>query len=99
MKKHLSLHKLFVTLALLLTATWSFAGDGDKVEKKKSYSKSYPLSAGEKISLNNRFGEVKIATWDKMEVKVEVTITARAASDEKAQSILDGIHIEDGKNS
>ncbi|HEY4148425.1 MAG TPA: hypothetical protein VGM41_05835 [Chitinophagaceae bacterium] len=98
MKKQLNLHKLFVTLALLLTATWSFATGGDDSEKKKTYSKSYPLSASEKISISNMFGEVKIATWDKMEVKVEVTVTVHAASDEKAQSILDGISIEDGKN-
>jgi hypothetical protein len=98
MKKQLNLHRLCFTLALLLTAAWSFAG-GDDGEKQKTYTKSYPVSATEKISINNEFGEVKIVTWDKPEVNISISITVHASTDEKAQSILDGITIADGKNS
>src|ERR1700730_13337693 len=98
MKKQLNLHKLFFTLALLFCTAWSFA-NGDDGEKKKTISKSYPVSSTDKISISKHFGEVKIVTWDKAEVKAEITVTTHASSDEKAQSILDGITIEDGKNS
>jgi hypothetical protein len=97
MKKHIPLYKLFFTTALLLAAVSTFA-TGEDGEKQKTYSKSYPVKPGERISLNNQFGEVKITTWDKQEVKVDVTITTRATSDEKAQSILDGITIQDGRD-
>lgn len=76
------------------------ASDNDpRVEKKKTYSKIYPLSANDRVSLNNQFGEMKINTWEKNEIKVDVTITARASTDEIAQRILDKISIEDGKTS
>jgi len=85
----------------LLTACISLQvmAGGDLSEKKKSYSKSYPVSSSDKISLTNSFGELKINTWEKNEVKVDVTITGKGNTDERAQEILDKISIEDGKNS
>jgi hypothetical protein len=68
-------------------------------EKSKSYSKSYPLSSSEKVSLDNSFGEMKISTWAKNEVKVDVSITVKSESEETAQRLLDLISIEDSKNS
>jgi hypothetical protein len=84
---------------LLAFAGVLFANDEPGIEKRKSYSKSYPVSSTEKISINNQFGEVKILTWDKAEVQVNVEIMVKASTEEKAQTILDHIKIEDGKNS
>ncbi|HMC85317.1 MAG TPA: hypothetical protein VKI61_07320, partial [Chitinophagaceae bacterium] len=99
MKKHTKVHKQILTVALLLlTSTWLFAADGPEVEKQKSYTKSYPLGSNEKVNINNQFGEVKIITWGKSEVKVDVSVTVKASSDERAQSILDNINIEDSKS-
>jgi hypothetical protein len=67
------------------------------VEKKKTYSKSYTISNSDVISLSNQFGEMRVNSWDRNEVKVDVTITAKAISDERAQEILDNISIEDGR--
>lgn len=88
---------LFITSLALGTQVYA-AGD-PLVEKTKSYSKSYSVSGSDKISLDNQFGDMKISTWDKNEVKVEVTIKAEAGTDAKAQAILDRINIEDGKSS
>lgn len=83
----------------LLTLPWTaFAGDEPKVEKKKNYSKTVTISSSDKISLTNQFGQVKLTTWDRNELKVDVSITAKANSDERAQEILDAINIDDGKN-
>lgn len=93
---------LYLTLTAVLFARASTvlaAGDDPLVEKRKTYSKSYTVGSSEKISLNNSFGEMKMSTWDKNEVKVDITIVAKAATEEKAQEILDKIRIEDGKNS
>ena len=68
------------------------------VTKTKTYSKSYPLSNGDRVSLNNQFGEMKINTWDKNEIKVDVNIEAKGNTDEIAQRILDNIYIEDNKS-
>ena len=94
--KQCSIGLLFT--ALLNVPTLVKAHDGDyKVEKKKNYSKSYPLSGNDKIKLDNSFGEMKITTWEKNEVKVDVAITVRANTDETAQKLLDNIKIQDGK--
>jgi len=98
MKKCTNPYKFLLTLSLLLAAACTFA-NGEDGEKKKTYTKSYPVSASEKISVTNQFGEVRVTTWNKAEVKVDVVVITRSESDERAQSILDGISIEDGKNS
>jgi hypothetical protein len=98
MKVTIKKHRLPLFIALLLLTTQVFAED-PLVEKKKTYSKSYSVSNSDRISLTNQFGEMQINTWDKNEVKVSVTITAEAQTDEKAQAILDHISIEDGKSS
>ena len=100
MKKHTGVYKYILSGAFLLAACNSiFAGGEPGVEKKKTYSKSYPLNGSDKVSINNQFGEVKIATWSKNEVRVDVTITGRGSTEERAQQILDLISIEDGKGS
>jgi len=68
------------------------------IEKRRTYSKSYPLSGSDKVSLSNQFGEMKIITWEKNEIKVDVTIVTKASSDDVAQKIMDKIRIEDGKS-
>lgn len=90
------------SITLLITSlafgTQVLAADDPMVEKKKTYTKSYPLSSSDKITLSNQFGEMKISTWDKNEIKVDVTITAEAGTDERAQQLLDVINIRDDKS-
>ena len=69
-----------------------------KFKKSKSYTKSYNLSGNDKVSLNNQFGEMKLNTWDKNEVKVDVSIVGKADEEPRAQEILDRISIIDSKD-
>lgn len=69
-----------------------------KFKKTKSYSKSYVLSSSDKVSLYNQFGEMKIVTWEKNEVKVDVTITGKSDDEARSQEILERISITDSKN-
>ena len=99
MKKHTEARRYFIMAALLLiSSSWLLAADGPDIEKKKSYSKSYSLSGNDKVHINNQFGEVKITTWTKNEVKVDVTITVKASTEERASNILDNITIDDSKS-
>jgi len=63
-------------------------------EKRKSINKSYKVSATTNVKLSNSFGKMHVDTWDKNEVKVDIEIIARAATDERAQDLLDDIKIE-----
>ena len=73
-------------------------GKNQKLKRKRITPNLIAVSSSDKISFDNRFGELKITTWDKNEVKVDVTMTGKANSDERAQEILKTIRIEDGKN-
>src|SRR6218665_2286241 len=79
----------------LLTATQTFAMPDDKewIEKKKNVNLSYPVSSSDKVSLNNQFGDIKVAFWDKKEVKVEVLIVANASSDDRASDFINSVDV------
>ncbi|MFI5131399.1 MAG: hypothetical protein ACHQFX_15465 [Chitinophagales bacterium] len=69
-----------------------------KFKKTKSYTKSYNLSSSDRVSLSNQFGEMKLTTWDKNEVKVDITIIGKSDDEPRAQEILDRISITDSKD-
>jgi hypothetical protein len=74
------------------------AAETPMVDKKKVYTKTYAVGTNDRIRLENRFGELKILTWDKAEIKVEITMTSKGSTDVRAQEILDFITIEDSKS-
>ncbi|MCX6320173.1 MAG: hypothetical protein NTW29_23030 [Bacteroidetes bacterium] len=84
-------------LNMLVAAAQDKEKHEPKFKKTKSYSKSYTLSSNDKIVLYNQFGEMKLTTWDKNEIKVEVSITGKSDKEERAQVILDRISIQDSK--
>jgi hypothetical protein len=91
------LYILVIFCSFLISAVSANPGN-PLVEKRKTYSKSYTLSGSDRVSLSNQFGEMKIMTWDKNEIKVDITIVTKASSEDVAQNILDRINIEDGKS-
>ena len=92
------LFNLLLTAALLVSGMQLSAQDEPKFKKEKSYSKSYNVSSSDRISLENQFGEMKLVTWDRNEVKVDVTIIGMSDEESRAQAILDRISIVDEKN-
>jgi hypothetical protein len=71
---------------------------GNKVQKFKSYSKSYPIDGNDRIKLTNQYGKITVNTWDRHEVKVDVQIKAEADDNDAAQKLLDGVQIRDSKD-
>lgn len=71
---------------------------GTVTEKTKTYSKSYPLDANDRVKVSNEYGKINVITWDKREVKVDVVIRAEANQESDAQKLIDGVEIEDGKS-
>jgi len=72
--------KVFIVLcvtALLLSVSLAFAG----AEYREDFSKTLPLKAGERFSLENVNGGVTVSTWK--EDKVEIKAVKVARNDEK----------------
>lgn len=83
---------MHILAVLLLIATW-FSAAGQNVKEKKITGR-FPADKG-KLVIDNRYGKLDINTWDKNEVTVDITITAKAKSAGKAQEILDKISISE----
>lgn len=83
---------LLVVLPLLVRAEdpWT-----DMVERRKTIIKSYDVSASDVLAVDNQFGQVLVGLWDKPEIRVEILVVAAASTEDKAQSFLDAVEIED----
>lgn len=101
MKKHITaLSKSFVVaFVCLLAVSKTYAINEEPVEKRKTYNKTYPLTASQPVSIKNSFGTVVINNYKGSEVKVEVTVVIRANNDARAQKMLDQIEIDDNAGS
>ncbi len=66
--------------------------------KTKSVNKSYNVSSSDKLNIQNSFGSVKVTTWDRNEIKVDVEIEASANTEALAQRIIDRISVSEGKS-
>jgi len=103
-KVNLNLGNLLNNLKINVSTNGDNDGD-DEIEsagtggvREKSYSKSYSLDANDKVRLSNQYGKISVNTWNKNEIKVDISIKAEAGSDADAQRLIDGVSISDGKN-
>ncbi|GGB21599.1 hypothetical protein [Puia dinghuensis] len=99
MKKHIRLLNLAVTLLVLSAPVMSRAAGGDQeVRKQRLINKNYSVTADDKLQIENSFGNVVVSTWDKQEITVDIEISARASTEERAQAIMNRIDVKDGKD-
>jgi len=107
MKKILRLFSLALPLFLLQQNIFAQNNDNDnkndnqkKYEfvKTKSVNKSYNVSSSDKLKIENSFGDVNVHTWNKSEIKVDVSIEVSANTDALAQKMIDRISVADSKS-
>lgn len=101
------LFSLVLLSAIMLCSKTSFSQTDENDKEKKRYehvkereiSKTYPAS-GNTLDVENSFGSVKVTTWDKNEIKVDIHLEAssdNAAQAEKLFSLLDVKDWQEGK--
>lgn len=89
---------IFNMLIFLGVSATAFAAvDGD-VEVKKAYNKQFSADKNTVVELSNRYGKININTWDKSEVKIDVTVIVKAGSKSKAEDKLNEISVGINKN-
>ena len=62
--------------------------------KERNISKTYPAS-GNTLNIDNQFGTVKIITWDKNEIKVDIHIETSSTNKELADKTFEKIDVTD----
>ena len=65
-----------------------------EVVKTKSINRTFQLEANDELEVDNKYGEITVAHWERNEVLIQVEIESRAASEKVAQANLDRITIE-----
>lgn len=101
MKKILKQFSIILPAILLIQLNLFAQDDNEKETKKyefvksKSINKSYNISANDKLSIENSFGKVAIHTWEKNEIKVDVSIEVSSNKENVAEKMLEGITVAD----
>lgn len=62
--------------------------------KERSFSRTYP-AAGNSLNIENSFGSVKLNTWNKNEVQVEIHIEVSSTDKEHAEKTFEKIDVTD----
>lgn len=90
-----TLHLKITTVAFMLLYFISMNGFAMKEDfaKSKSINKTYQVDKNHELEIENKFGEVKITTWDKNEIVVNITISIESNSEEMTLKKLDNIDV------
>lgn len=89
------------TVAVALFAALSLVSSAQGSRLSKTYNWEYALQKGGKITIDNYDCDIKIHTWEKNEVKYELTVLAEMNSQEEAgelDSYLKSLNFSDSKN-
>lgn len=101
MKKHIRLLSSIAAVLVLSAPLIAFpagSAHGEDVRRQKLINKSYDVTADDRLTIDNQFGNVIVSTWDKEQITVDIEISARAATDERAQNIMNRINVRDSRN-
>ena len=66
--------------------------------KDRTISQTYPAGSGDKLSINNQFGDVVVKTWSRNEVKVDIKIEVSSTVKEDADEMYERIDVKHGKD-
>lgn len=99
--------KQFSVLLLLLIMQVTLMAQDNEKEKKtkyefvktKAFNKSYSVSSSDRLNVKNSFGTLEIRTWNKNEIKIDVAVEVSANSESLAQTIIDGITMNEKQRS
>ncbi|MFC2090094.1 hypothetical protein ACFLT1_04895 [Bacteroidota bacterium] len=93
--------KLHFKTGLTLLLAVMFLGTASYAQKaEKEISNDYSISKGYTLDIENKYGSIEIVNWDQDELSVVVHIEVEAASQAKADKLLESIEInisEEGK--
>jgi len=64
-----------------------------KQDYEKTYTETFDVDGDGEVRLANRYGEIKVETWDRNEVKIDVRVKVSASDQDDADRTFDRIEI------
>jgi hypothetical protein len=89
--------RLYIIIACVLSISMMPVAYGQKITKEKKISGRFSADKG-RLVIDNRYGNLDINTWDRNEITVDITITAKSGSASDAQELVDRVRITEPKN-
>ncbi len=91
--------KNIIHIILSLICLWPYAVnanslDKGKHEKSKTINKEYTVNANALVDIDNKYGNVDVATWSENRVVIEVKITVSGDSESRVQERLNQISVD-----
>ncbi len=82
--------KIYLCCSLLLAG---FVGS-TQVRMEKDFNESFNLSAGNKVEIANKYGEVIIRTWQEDRVRIQAKVTANGRNQETVNKTMNRVDIQ-----
>ena len=82
-----------VCLLLALTLVVPVITQGSEEETRK-ITKSYSVKPDAAVDIHNKYGEIKLETWDKDSVRIEVELRAIAGTRDRVCKLIDEISFD-----
>lgn len=79
---------------MLIPALCFGNNDKKKHEKSKTISKKFTVNADAKVAIINKYGTIKVTTWDKNTVEIDVKITVKGNDLDDVEDKLASIDVE-----
>jgi hypothetical protein len=95
MNRHI---RLLSAAAVLLVLSAPVITQAQDVRRQRLINKSYDVTADDKLEIDNQFGNVVVSTWDKEQITVDIEVSAKASTEERAQDIMNKIDVKDSKD-
>ncbi len=89
---------LLYSVAFIAVASPPDTPPGTFIERKKTIVKVFDARPDEMLSIDNRYGDVKVLLWDKRTIRIDITITANAASEQKVSEAINAVDIEEKRS-
>lgn len=88
------MRKLKFSLGFLLIALFVSSATLFSQEARKEIAKSYTISDGYSLGIENKYGNIEIVNWEKDELQVKVVIEASSKNQEKAEKLVKSVEID-----
>lgn len=85
---------VLLALQLPLGAAYHYGPFFLRQDFEKTFSESFDLRADGDVRLENRYGEIRVETWTRNEVFIEVRVRVSADDEEEADDTFDRIRID-----
>ncbi|MBP1224630.1 hypothetical protein [Flavobacterium sp. 1355] len=89
MKKHYNILILFILIPFL-----GFSNDETVISKQKNIKKTYIVNSNAGITIENKYGNISVSTWDEDKIDLDITIKVTGGNENWVNERINSIDID-----